>query len=143
MSPREEYTAGLRALADLLDATPDLPLPTTRDIQWAVHWYATTDDEKRTVMANIARLIPGRLTKNDPNTGDKYDSDYFRLTGNIGGLPIEIWSQRESVCRRVVTGTREVTELVPADDAPMVEVTTTVEDVEWVCEPLLAQAVTE
>lgn len=58
-------------------------------------------------------------------------------------MSVNIITDREAVCRRVVTGTREVTKTVPAPGADTVEVTETVEDVEWVCdEPLLAGAVT-
>jgi hypothetical protein len=139
MTAREEYTAGLRALADLLDGTPELPLPSTDTIEWA--GVGGGDDvEHQRSLATIARLIPGRLEKNDPREGD-YEANYYRLTGNVGGMPVEVWAQRAKVCRRVVTGTREVVETVPAPGAPMVEVTKTVEDVEWVCEPLLAKAV--
>lgn len=59
-----------------------------------------------------------------------------------GGLRIHVYAQREQVCQRVVTGTREVTETVPDPEAlkavPQVAVTKVVEDVDWICHPLLA-----
>lgn len=138
---RVEYVAGLRALADLLESTPDLPLPTEREITWAAHTFQIYEGrEPRETVATLARLLPGRLYKNDPAKGG-YAEQYFELTGKLYGLGLRVWAERSEVCRRVVTGTREVTETVPAPDAPTIEVTRTVEDVEWVCEPLLADAV--
>lgn len=134
---RAEYIAGLRAVADLLDSAPDLPLPTTPKIEWAVHYYAVSDEAQRAVLATIARLIPGRLDKNDPAEG-QYAANYFTLSGNVGGMPVEVWAERPSVCERVVTGTREVTKVVPTATE---EVTVTEDVVEWICTPLLADAV--
>lgn len=136
---RADYIAGLRAIADLLESTPDLPLPTTRKIEWAAHWYTSNDDEIPAVVADLARRIPGKLTKNDPTRG-AYAAAYYELSGNVGGMPVRVWAERSAVCERVVTGTREVVETVPAPDAPMVEVVKTVEDFEWVCHPILAEA---
>jgi hypothetical protein len=52
---------------------------------------------------------------------------------------------RNEVCEKVVTGTREVTKEVPDPEAlaavPKVTVTETVEDVEWRCHPILDAAV--
>lgn len=56
-------------------------------------------------------------------------------------LRIAVYGDRDEVCERVVTGTREVTEEVPDPEAlaavPKVVVTKTVEDVKWICRPLL------
>jgi heme-binding NEAT domain protein len=53
---------------------------------------------------------------------------------------------REEICERIVTGTREVTVEVPDPEqlaaVPTVSVTKTVEDVEWICRPLLDDATT-
>ncbi|SRR6266568_938443 len=167
---REQYINGLRALADLLDGTADLPLPSTRDIEWAVNDYGVTDAELRAAIANIARLLPGRLDKNNPESGS-YDATYFELTGNIAGLTVKVWAERARVCRQVVTGTKVVTDEVPAcpvcrgelvdigegvtvcregghshyrAEVPQTgvrEVTREIERREWVCEPLLAAEV--
>jgi hypothetical protein len=132
--PRAEYVAGLRALADLLEANPALPLP---------HHGASPDYSRLAVFARNkddllawARAIPGRKDKNVTDS----ESYGFELLGNLRGLHLLIYGQRAEVCTRVVTGTREVVKTVHAPDAPMVEVTEVVEDVEWVCEPLLAEA---
>jgi hypothetical protein len=133
---RAEYAAGLRAFADLIDANPDLPLPVQDKFEWTI-WPSAVDDVKAEI-ARIRRLLPGRFDKND--TADAYNSKYFELRGHLHGIPLVISTYREQVCERVVVGTRQVTKTVPAPDAPMVEVTETVEDVEWRCSPLLADA---
>lgn len=138
MSERSEYIAGLRALADLLETTPGLAMPSTKEFSWYLFGYDVdgnklSDAEQRARAAEFVRLLPGRQNKQE--TGD-----LFRFKGWIRGIQTQVIVDRDAVCRRVVTGTREVTKTVPAPDAPTVEITETVEDVEWVCEPLLAEA---
>src|SRR6266581_2702793 len=118
-SEREQYITGLRTLAAALEADETLPLPQS-EISWPVQIY---DDE--TYAADDAAV------KN-------YGDEYFRMRGSIGGLQIRPWAMRDQVCTRVVKGTKEVTAEVPVT---FTTVTTTVEDVEWVCEPLLAAEV--
>ena len=134
---RAEYVKGLRALADLIEQHDELPLPTSK-IEWAVHYFGD-DDAQKTALATIARLLPGKVKKNDPNSSE-YNAEYFILKGTLHGLRVEAWANRSTVCTRVVTGTREVTKTVPVKT----EDVTVVEDVvEWVCEPILAAAVSQ
>jgi hypothetical protein len=131
---REEMISGLRAIADLLEAKPDLPVPSLSQIDWDV-WPHEVDNVPAEV-ARIARLLPTKLDKNAP--GNYFDDAYYTLIGNVGGMPVRLLTYREKVCTRVVKGTETVTTLVPAPDAPMVEVTETREIVEWECHSLLA-----
>lgn len=128
---RSEYIAGLRDLADHLETNPHLRLPLVET--FAV--FCGRDDAVAWV-----RALPGEKRKT-VNT-DESHMIFGRDRGVFGPFGFNVWVEREKVCRRVVTGIREVTRTVPAPDAPMVQVTETVEDVEWVCEPLLAEAVT-
>jgi hypothetical protein len=129
---RGEYIAGLRALADLLDQHPDVPTPYHgHDVELAI--FTRNKDE----LITTARALPGKLDKAFDARRDVYG---FELHGKIHGLQVIVYAHRDQVCHRVVTGTRQVTKTVPAPDAPMVEITETVEDVEWQCEPLLAEA---
>jgi|GEM_PF-2367033 len=139
---RTSYTQGLRALADLIDNHPDLPLPYTGSGAAApITFYVLnkTEDPKGT-LAKIARLLPGSVGKNVSMTGE-----YFSITGTLAGLHIDATAYRKAVCERVVTGTHEVTvPAIPAMPAMPArpatgEITTTVEDVEWICGPLLAE----
>ena len=133
---RTAYTTGLRQLADLLDTNPDLPIPFTGSDDMApisIHSLGYGDDDPKATLATIARLLPGTVTK-------EVDSSYYRINGTLSGLHVQATAYRDAVCERVVTGTREVT--VPATPATPAqpEHTQTVEDVEWVCGSLLAEA---
>jgi hypothetical protein len=135
---RGGYTAGLRALADLLDAHPEVPLPYDGTLGRISIHHLYPIDPKRTVREEFQatlRALPGRKDK-DP------DSTYFNVEVELHGLSLVVTAFREEVCERVVKGTREVSREVPDPDAlaavPTTTVTETVEDVEWVCRPILA-----
>lgn len=130
--PRAEYIAGLRVLADLLDANPDLRIP--YDGQAQAPLMVMPHGDERAALAQWARALPGRKEK---QTRD----GYFDLIGSLRGLYIKVICHRDEVCEKVVTGTREVTEEVADPEllaaVPKVTVTKTVEDVSWVCRPIL------
>ncbi|HEX5347886.1 MAG TPA: hypothetical protein VFW64_12430 [Pseudonocardiaceae bacterium] len=126
MSARQEYIDGLRALADLLEANPDLRLPYTgRDRGGAL--LVMPHGDERDEVAEWARALPGEKSKT-------VRDEYFDLDGQLHGLHLRVIAHRDKVCRKVVKGTREVKEQVPVK---FTTVTKTVEDVEWVCDPLL------
>lgn len=139
--PRAAYTAGLRALADLLDTHPDLPLPYEGQCT-AMSFHFLSGDAKANLAAAV-RAFPGRLDKNDPAESD-YDRMYFTLTGRLHGLLVDFTSDRQAVCERVVVGTTEVVVEEPDPNAvaalPKVTRRQVVEQVEWRCHPLLADA---
>lgn len=127
---RARYIEGLRDVADLLESRPDLPLPLPET-------FSVFCEDKETA-AEWVRAFPG--PKDKSVNGDETHMIFGRQHDVFGPHGFNVWIARGQVCERVVTGTREITETVPAPDAPMVEVTRTVEDVEWVCAPLLAEA---
>lgn len=135
MSTRSEYISGLRKLADLLETQPDLPLPfdggAENNASTRITFYLLGDP--RDVFVQAARALPGPLDK-------EVSGDTYRVVAHLDGLHVQVVAYREDVCERVVTGTREVTKTVPDPmvTVPVVEVTETVEDVRWVCSPLLA-----
>lgn len=131
---RSEYTAGLRALADLLDASPDVPLPHSgASDSFPIEWMLANDDDQREMLAVIARFIPGPVRKDAR-------SKFFEINAKAGGVYLRAWANRDEVCVRRVVGTHEETKRVPDPKAPLVEVTETVEDVEWECGSILAPA---
>jgi hypothetical protein len=127
---RAGYIAGLRMLADILEADDTLPLP-VHGRGLPVSWSFWDDETAKTEMARVARALPGKKTKD-------YGDTYFRLGGQLSGLNVQLTAMRAAVCERVVTGVREVTVTEPDPDAPTVTRVETVEDVEWRCSPLLA-----
>lgn len=132
---RSEYTAGLRALADLLDANPNIELPMTGQSYDPLQWVLTHDESQAETLATIARALPGQLSKSG-------NDEFFRLKGQIRGFYVKILADRDEVCTRRVVGTREVVETVPdpSVEVPLVERKRTEEIVEWDCGPILAPA---
>lgn len=129
---RADYIAGLRQLADALDADPDLPLPWDGTAVSRLSVFTAT----RAECAAWARVL-GHAEK-------EISDDYygFKLTGQVSGVQVLVYAPRAEVCTRRVVGTREVTKEIPDPDAlaavPTVTVTETVEDIAWDCHPLLS-----
>ncbi|HEX3803146.1 MAG TPA: hypothetical protein VHV75_09920 [Solirubrobacteraceae bacterium] len=118
------FTDGLRALADLLDANPQI------DTQWRdyrfILFVGSSEELARTAVG-----IGGQWEKSE----DHYYCNLDRSLG--GGVGIQVTTARGNVCERVQVGTETV--MVPAPDAPMVEEERPV--YEWKCpESLLGVA---
>lgn len=133
MADREGYISGLRKLADLLEQHDEIPLPYDGSSRGyaRITFYVLGEEDSADQAAAFARAFPGPLAK-------VYEDDTFRLLGSLDGLHLEFVTYRSDVCERVVTGTRQVTVTEPIV-AGTRKVTKTVEDVEWVCTPLLAE----
>lgn len=137
---RAEQIAGIYGLALWLEQNPDVPIPwdLTGNPSCHVNIHASHGEDQRDVVAAVARALPGKVDKSVWGPGDYY----FGLTGKApGGVGINVIATRAEVCERVVTGTREVKKTIPDPmvTVPTIEVTETVEDVEWVCGPLLRE----
>lgn len=140
---REDRIASIHQLADWLEAHPEVPLPYelggasgTGNLLIFTHDL----DDPKAVIADVARALPGKVTKDTYGEGS---GAQLKLVGSVGHINIEAIANRDLVCERVVTGIREVTEDVPDPEklaeVPTISVTTTVEDIEWRCAPVLAQ----
>ena len=140
---RAAYIAGGRALMDALEANPQVPLPDAGRIS-PVTFHFLAGDDPRAAMAATARALGGRWRKQTRDYADVGGGSYFDLAGALLGLKIQLTAARGDVCERVVTGVREVTEIVPDPEllaaVPLIEVTRPVEEVRWVCGPLMASA---
>lgn len=133
-SERQRYLALLADLASLMQKHPWVPEPyvhSTSSVQFCIF-----SGDARQHAAELRRLIGGTWDKSPSGEG------YFHFDGSWHGFTVTISVYREAVCRRVVTGEREVTETVKDPEAlaavPEIEVTRTETVYEWVCEPLLA-----
>jgi len=136
MSARSEYIAGLRQLADLLEQHEDeLPLPVNGRLSPIGFQFLLGDDPKGALAAAV-RAIPVRLDKHAPDTS--YHDTYYDLEGWLHGLRISLTAYRDAVCERVVVSADTV--VIPAKPAQPAEPerTVIVEQVEWVCHPVLA-----
>jgi len=121
MTPeRQAWLDGLRAMADWFEQNPermsDLALGGGGII---VNLYPGGKKE----LAQLARKL-GRVEK-------MQSGNLFYVSRKFGPHSIDGVTMRDQVCRRIVTGTREIPEeIIPAHDEDIVE---------WVCdEPLLA-----
>lgn len=145
---RSHYTAGLRALADLLDANPHVPLPHhgSKHSPLAIMHLGGYDEEsraaERAAFTETVRALPGQREKR-AWTADSTTA-YFEVSAQLEGLYVRVTAFRDTVCERRVTGTRTITREVHDPEAlaavPTVTLTETVEDVEWECVPLLKGA---
>lgn len=136
---RARYIDGLRVLAAALEQHPEIPLPdTTQEIR-----FCFFGPDEREAMAAAAQAIPCAWRKEfgDADPDGRWPA-FFWLHGELGGLRVKMSALRDTVCRRVVTGTRKVTEEVPDPEAlkavPKKTVTRLIEDIEWDCGSLLA-----
>lgn len=128
-----EQAAGLRALADLIEANPDLAKHAAY-LRTLNIWHS--DDAK------IVEAIARAGLRHGAKVQKEYSDTIFQLRLSWGPVTAELLSYRDEVCERVVVGTETVTKTVKDPDAlaavPEIEVTEEVEKVEWICRPLLA-----
>lgn len=129
---REDYCRGLEQLAAWLREHPEVPLPLTGSSGTHAVKIAMPGqgEDEAAALAAFARALPGRADKSFSDSGLIY------VSGRVGGLSVEAYAWRESVCERVVIGTETVE--VPDPDAP--KITQTVDKVEWRCGSLFAAA---
>lgn len=141
MSTRAESIAALYELALLLEQNPKLPVPWELTGHSHLNIHLMSSPDPRGDLATIVKILPGPIEKRVWSAGG---ASYFDAVAKIGVIELQVGAYRDQVCERVVTGTREVTKTIPDPtvEVPVVEVTETVEDVEWICGPLLAKAVT-
>ena len=122
---RDDYIAGLRQLADLLERNESLILPYSSYSAFNMFTHSKKE------LQDWAKAFPGTLEK------EFSDIDII-LKGALNGISIKIYGDREGVCERVVVGTREVKHpATPAYEAKPERIEI-VEEVEWICGSLLA-----
>lgn len=133
----DAQAAGLRALADLIEANPALAA-TDSYIAGLSIWH-TRDVATLAALARAGKAHGAEVRK----AYGQQDDDQFALTLAWGAVRARALSYRSTVCERVVTGTEEVTREAPDPAAlaavPKVQVTETVETFEWRCTPIMAE----
>lgn len=133
-----QQAEGLRALAAFVEANPELAERLAYSLgNMSEPVYG---DDSAAVMGQFARAVArGRVENHKDGSSDKF----FRLTLCFSdAVRLSLATSREEVCERVVVGTEQVTKTVPDPEllakVPEIEVTETIEQVEWRCRPLLA-----
>ncbi|GGM84975.1 hypothetical protein GCM10012275_64670 [Longimycelium tulufanense] len=134
-----QQAAGLRALADMIEANPKLAenfnyALTHSGIRAHLRW-----GDRAAELGHIARIAK----RHGATVSKDIDDQWHNLALNVGGIKVEVLARRNEVCERIVVGTREVVEEVPDPEAmaavPTVKRKRTEEIVRWECRPLLAQ----
>ncbi len=89
-------------------------------------------DGQREACAALAREVGGRWDKRETSVRDSFILEREL----VPGVKVQVWTDREAVCERVVVGTETVEVPDPDFEAPTVTVEREV--VEWRCESLLS-----
>lgn len=129
----------LHAAADLIAAHPDLPQPyiaSSSSGRISLDWFLNGRENAKANAAAVVRAIDGGWTRGEAD----YSGPLATWTQERDGLDLNVQVSREEVCERIVTGTKTVT--IPAKPAEPERVVEQ-DVVEWRCEPLLAEAVTQ
>lgn len=128
---RTEFINSLRLMADTLE-NPDLRLPTWANSLSPVYVFARTAEEIKAWAKTLGAI--------EKIYGDDDSSYNFSIRGNLGTLQVQVFTERELVCERIVVGSEEieVTERDPSYEVPMITHTVVKEIVEWNCHSLLA-----
>jgi len=113
----EEFTTGLRAMADWYEAHPEAPVP--HDVTIRVSCKDTKEE-----VARVARLL-GSAEK-------EFGASTFSLIKKFGPLGLAFLFWRATVCERRVVGTRTIPAVAAQPEREE-------EIVEWDCHPLLAE----
>lgn len=112
---RAGWISGMRTLLDILEANPELPLPSAGS-SYPLH-LPVPYGRDRAVLAMWERALPVQLTAHIRDGGsevDVKDGNYYDLDGDLDGLKVRARAHTDHVAEKRVTGT------------------TTVETVEWV-----------
>jgi hypothetical protein len=131
------YAEGLRNLAKMIEGVDNDAV--LDDYDYALRFLLMPVESGEDLAAHIrfALRAGAKISK-------KYDDAHAGAYLSFGPVRIQAYGTRAQVCERVVVGTREVEEEIPDPEAlaavPKVTVKKTVEDIEWVCSPLLAGA---
>lgn len=138
VTPRQQQIADLRRLLDLLEANPDVPMPSYfgSSRYGAVRFFVGDPVEA----AAVCKLIGGSWSKNDPNDSD-YDADYLELRTVHGReVHVVVVVSRERVCERRVVGKKLVKKAVVVQPERTEEQYVEVDEVEFECGSLLSAA---
>lgn len=122
-----ERANGLRALADLIEAKPELAGSQYVDIRLDL-WIDDADE-----LARLTRQVGGARSKVDLGSLLTVRRDFG------AGVFLDLNAERDQVCEAVVVGT----ETVEVPDPAVVVPTITVERdiVEWKCSPILTNSI--
>jgi hypothetical protein len=143
---RAAFIDGLHQIADFLAEHPEVPLPSMGSyvsgkyeptLGVLAQCESRDPRDQRTIVADAARAM---------GKAEKSTFHEFAVWRRFAGIVFAVYAERNEVCERVVVSSEEVTREVPDPEAlaavPKVTVTEVIEQVEWICTPLLKPAAT-
>lgn len=131
-----ELAQGLRALADMVEANPEL----APELRWALgKLYAPVSPNRKPkkLISEFIRAAKAHGAKVFKRSLDKHSGvDLF-----FGPVGVWVYADRNLVCERKVIGTKKVIDMVPDPvllaAVPTIEVTRDEDVVTWICPPYL------
>jgi hypothetical protein len=125
-----EFISGLRELAAMYESHPELAVPDGKTFN--LFCFAHSDRERAEAKERVREVA-----RAFGSAAKSYDDGYFNLKKQFsGGIVLEITTNRDAVCERVVVGTKiEPAREIPAQSIPEHEV----EVVEWRCASILSE----
>jgi hypothetical protein len=96
---RAAHIAGLRALADLMEACPDVPLPFHGRLDPIVIHFLR-DSDPIPAMTDAARALGGPWHWQIRDYTGTGGGAYFDLLGEFHGLPVKLVARRDDACER-------------------------------------------
>lgn len=133
----EELSAGLRRIADLIDAYPELAEGFRFDLcQSSIAWSSLSAEVNFHSRADALSAFTRAVAR----TADSVEKSaklerYFDVIAKFGPVVVKGWAEREDVCTRRQVGTKVVTKQVPTGYEEQSE---EVPVFEWDCNPVLA-----
>lgn len=91
---RTGYTAGLRALADMLDNNPNIPVPWEGGPYSGLSFFFSGDNT-RANMIHARRAIGGQWAETPGG------SEYLRIQGDLAGLRVDLIAKRDQLGHEV------------------------------------------
>ncbi len=141
-----DVAADLHALADLIANDGDGFLAAVvaklfTESMWPAHAVSYSErGQEREVMAEAVRRFKSIATGPISKVYEGGGEGYFNAIIPLNALQLKLVDLRARVCERIVTGVETVTEQVPDPAAPKITVERVVEQVEWRCSSILADA---
>jgi hypothetical protein len=96
---RAVYTAGIRALADRLDARPDVPLPFPGRLGPVV-FHFLGDEDPIPAMTAAALALGGPWRESVRDYPGSIGGGYFDLSGEFHGLEVQLTARLDVACER-------------------------------------------
>lgn len=98
---RAAWIAALKDILAMLDADPGIPMASIMSSLNQVEWWLSPGDETARMMARIEAALPCEMT----GAIDPKDATYYRLSGDLHGVPVRVIARADHVAERTVTGT--------------------------------------